>query len=60
MRTAPLWGLRTRNRLMHDALAFTLDEAIQRHRGQADETRRRYDALGDAEKRAVLRFLGSL
>lgn len=60
MRTAPLWGLRTRNRLMHDGLAFTVDEAIQRHRGQAEATRRRYDALDRAEKRALLRFLNSL
>ena len=35
MRTAPLWGLRTRNRLMHDGLTFTKQEAILRHAGQA-------------------------
>jgi CxxC motif-containing protein (DUF1111 family) len=27
-RTAPLWALRTRNRLMHDGLSFTKEEAI--------------------------------
>src|SRR5581483_7648393 len=31
IRTAPLWGLRTRNRLMHDGLSFTKAEAIRRH-----------------------------
>src|SRR5205085_4460945 len=35
IRTAPLWGLRTRNRLMHDGLSFTLQDAISRHAGQA-------------------------
>ena len=35
MRTAPLWALRTRNRLMHDGLSFTKQEAIARHAGQA-------------------------
>ena len=31
MRTAPLWALRTRNRLMHDGLSLTKQDAIQRH-----------------------------
>ena len=40
IRTAPLWALRTRNRLMHDGLSFTKQEAIQRHAGQAAARRR--------------------
>jgi hypothetical protein len=60
MRTAPLWALRTRNRLMHDGLAFTKEEAIQRHRGQADQVRQRFDALTSAEKQQLMRFLESL
>jgi CxxC motif-containing protein (DUF1111 family) len=60
MRTAPLWGLRTRNRLMHDGLSFTKEEAIQRHRGQADGVRQRYDALPAAQRQQLLRFLDSL
>ena len=35
IRTAPLWALRTRNRLMHDGLSFTKEAAISRHGGQA-------------------------
>lgn len=31
IRTAPLWGLRTRNRLMYDGLSFTKEDAITRH-----------------------------
>ena len=60
MRTAPLWALRTRNRLMHDGLAFTKEEAIQRHRGQADAVRQRFNALTSAQKRQLMRFLESL
>lgn len=60
MRTAPLWALRTRNRLMHDGLSFTKEEAIGRHRGQADETRRQFNALSADEKLQLMRFLDSL
>ncbi len=60
MRTAPLWALRTRNRLMHDGLSFTREEAIQRHHGQAEAVRLRYTALTAAQKQQLIRFLGSL
>ena len=60
IRTAPLWALRTRNRLMHDGLAFTKEEAIQRHRGQAEGVRLRYNTLPAPQKLQLLRFLESL
>ena len=60
MRTAPLWALRTRNRLMHDGLAFTKEEAIQRHRAQANPTRLRFNALSATQKQQLMRFLESL
>jgi len=60
IRTAPLWGLRTRNRLMHDGLSFTLENAIQRHTGQAAATRRNFQRLNRNEKRELLAFLASL
>lgn len=60
MRTAPLWGLRTRNRLMHDGLSFTKDEAIQRHAGQAAAVRDAFNALDDTEKAQLMSFLESL
>ena len=60
IRTAPLWGLRTRNRLMHDGLSFTKQEAIGRHAGQATAARTAYDALTSAQKDQVLAFLDSL
>jgi CxxC motif-containing protein (DUF1111 family) len=60
MRTAPLWALRTRNRLMHDGLSFTKQEAIARHTGQAESTTQRYDALSPSDQAKVLAFLDSL
>ena len=48
IRTAPLWALRTRNRLMHDGLSFTFQEAIARHEGQATPVTNAYNALSDA------------
>jgi CxxC motif-containing protein (DUF1111 family) len=60
MRTAPLWGVRTRNRLMHDGLSFTLQEAINRHRGQADGVRLEFKALTGAQRKQLLAFLDSL
>jgi CxxC motif-containing protein (DUF1111 family) len=60
IRTAPLWALRTRNRLMHDGLSFTKQEAIRRHNGQATEVRRRYESLSNAQRTRILRFLESL
>jgi CxxC motif-containing protein (DUF1111 family) len=60
MRTAPLWGLRTRNRLMHDGLSLTKQDAIQRHAGQAAGVTKKYNALSDAEKNQLLAFLDSL
>ena len=60
IRTAPLWALRTRNRLMHDGLSFTKQEAIQRHQGQAAGVTSAYNALPEAQKSQILSFLDSL
>jgi len=60
IRTAPLWALRTRYRLMHDVLSFTFQEAIRRHGGQAAGVRSAYNALSTAEKNQLLAFLDSL
>jgi CxxC motif-containing protein (DUF1111 family) len=60
IRTAPLWALRTRNRLMHDGLSFTFQEAIARHEGQATPVTSAYNALSDAQKELLLKFLDSL
>lgn len=60
IRTAPLWGLRTRNRLMHDGLTFTRQDAILRHAGQAKSVTDRYKLLSQTQKDQLIAFLNSL
>ena len=60
IRTAPLWALRTRNRLMHDGLSFTKQDAIQRHGGQATGVTNNYNTLSAGEKAQLVVFLDSL
>ena len=60
IRTAPLWALRTRNRLMHDGLSSTKEEAIQRHGGQAASVTAAFNALTPREQALLLEFLDSL
>lgn len=60
VRTAPLWGLRTRTRLMHDGLTLTPLDAINRHAGQAAGAVSNFNALTASNKSLVLAFLNSL
>ena len=71
IRTAPLWGLRTRDKFMHDggsssaptnsgAQSFTLNEAVLRHAGQATSSRTAYQALTPLQRSQLIRFLRSL
>ena len=60
VRTAPLWGLRTRTRLMHDGVSVTFSDAILRHGGEASFVIDNYRALTSNQKKQLLAFLGSL
>ena len=60
LRTVPLWGLRMHPRHMHDLKSSTLENAIERHRGEAAQERDRFLALSPAEKQALITFLNSL
>jgi CxxC motif-containing protein (DUF1111 family) len=60
VRTAPLWGVRLRTRLMHDGASVTLGDAIRRHRGEALDAAQRFKGLPSADQKAVLEFLRSL
>jgi CxxC motif-containing protein (DUF1111 family) len=60
MRTAPLWGLRTRSLLLHDGRATTIEAAIDFHGGQGAASRHRFLRLGAFERYALLRFLRSM
>jgi CxxC motif-containing protein (DUF1111 family) len=60
LRTAALWGLRTRPRYMHDLRSLTLQDAIERHEGEAEHVERRFRELSPTEKQQLFTFLNSL
>jgi CxxC motif-containing protein (DUF1111 family) len=60
LRTPALWGLRARDRLMHDQQTVTRTEAIRRHGGQARDASKRFDGLSDSDRSQLLTFLASL
>jgi CxxC motif-containing protein (DUF1111 family) len=60
LRTPPLWGVRSRDRLMHDGETLTRNEAILRHAGQATGVINNYNALSDTQKNQLITFLNSL
>jgi len=60
VRTAPLWGMRTHSRLMHDGMSLTLTNAILRHEKEAHEVTEKFRRLKPKEKSALLAFLNSL
>jgi CxxC motif-containing protein (DUF1111 family) len=60
LRTAPLWGLRTRSRLMHDLATVTRTEAILRHAGQATGSVNKFKALSANQRSQLITFLTSL
>jgi CxxC motif-containing protein (DUF1111 family) len=61
LRTAPLWGLRTKTRFMHDLKSESVTDAINRHRGEAREVIEDFrEDLTPAQQQQVLVFLKSL
>jgi len=60
LRTPPLWGVRTRTRLMHDGNSLTFERAILRHKGQAAPVTFFFQSLSQAQKNKLFAFLGSL
>jgi CxxC motif-containing protein (DUF1111 family) len=60
LRTAPLWGLHIRSRFMHDLASLTLDDAIERHKGEAEGVTGAYSALSPAQQVQLITFLKSL
>jgi len=60
VRTPPLWGLRTRNLLLHDGKSKTISDAIRRHDGQAEKAYSAYKSLSPKEADQLLTFLESL
>jgi CxxC motif-containing protein (DUF1111 family) len=60
IRTAPLWGVRLRPRLMHDGASLTLRDAVTRHRGEASHVIKEFEELSRVDQDAILAFLESL
>ncbi|HVG29738.1 MAG TPA: di-heme oxidoredictase family protein [Pyrinomonadaceae bacterium] len=60
VRTAPLWGVRSRDRLMHDGESLTRSEAILRHAGEATTVINNYRALSVTQRNQIATFLNSL
>jgi CxxC motif-containing protein (DUF1111 family) len=60
LRTAPLWGLRTKPRFMHDLRSLSLEDAISRHQGEASEPAKRFRELSPDERQALVTFLNTL
>jgi CxxC motif-containing protein (DUF1111 family) len=60
LRTPPLWGVRSRNRLGHDGETLNRNEMILRHAGQANAVINNYLSLSDTQKNQLITFLNSL
>ena len=60
IRTAPLWGVRLRPRMMHDGASLTFRDAILRHRGEANHVTQQFEKLKREEQEAIIEFLKSL
>ena len=59
-RTAPLWGMRTHDRLMHDGETFTRNNSILRHSNEAVNVINNYRNLSTTQKNQLITFLNSL
>lgn len=60
MRTAPLWGIRARNRFLHQGLNVTIFDVIQLHAGQATSARNAFNSLSTASRNDLIAFVLSL
>jgi len=60
MRTAPLWGVRGKSRLLHDGRAEEVEDAINLHDGQAAAAAAQFQGLTDGQRQAILDFLKTI
>jgi len=66
-RTPPLWGLGLAPNsqggqyyLLHDGRARSIEEAIQMHGGEGEQSKNKFNQLSEKDKQAILKFLKSL
>ena len=60
MRTAPLWGIRFRNHLLHDGRCGDIPCAVRAHDGQAAAARNAFNALSPDNQHNIVQFVRSL
>jgi CxxC motif-containing protein (DUF1111 family) len=60
LRTPPLWGLRSRSRLMHDLFNTTRYNTILRHTNEAEPVIQNFINLSTTQQNQILTFLNSL
>lgn len=60
IRTAPLWGVRLRPRLVRDGASLTFRDAILRHQGEASHVIQQFGKLKRDDQEAIIEFLKSL
>jgi CxxC motif-containing protein (DUF1111 family) len=60
MRTSPLWGLRFRNRLLHDGRCSDVACTVRAHDGQGAAARNAFNALSSANQHNLVQFVRSL
>jgi len=59
-RTEPLMGLRLKSSFLHDGRAASIEDAIRQHGGEGQRARDRFDALPEARRLSLIRFLKTL
>ena len=59
-KTPPLWGVADSAPYFHDGGSATLEDAIERHSGNARHVRQRYRDLSPQEQAAIITFLKTL
>jgi CxxC motif-containing protein (DUF1111 family) len=60
MRTAPLWGIRFRTKLLHDGRATDIPTAIRAHDGQAASAAQQFANLGSRDRSNLVSYVQSL
>jgi len=60
MRTAPLWGVKVRNKLLHDGRTSDVAAAIRAHDGQGAASRNAFNALSAANQHNIVQFVRSI
>ncbi len=60
-RTAPLWGIRLKTGFyLHDGSARTISDAIKKHDGEAERSKKAWMKLSNNDKEKLLFFLNSI